>query len=213
MPFGAGPRLCPGRYLALLEMKMAIAMLLGGFAIDRVGTRDGTPAQELFAFAMGPVGLEMKLAPDRRPDPPECCEAQAMPGFAPASHRHAPRRHGGSGARNHVVGPTTAQFDADERLNCLPNSARAIASRVRCRRLPRAPGRSRGGLRTPRAARPCRRRRRMHDTAGRRQGAGNTPSSWRRAARRNFSRNVDGPSVEVDAAECLSGRRFQAMGM
>ena len=63
MPFGAGPRLCPGRYLALLEMKMAIAMLLGGFTIDRVGTRDGAPARELFAFAMGPVGLEMQLAP------------------------------------------------------------------------------------------------------------------------------------------------------
>ncbi|MEO5845292.1 MAG: cytochrome P450 [Caldimonas sp.] len=63
MPFGAGPRLCPGRYLALLEMKMAIAMLLGGFTIDRVGTRDGSPARELFAFAMGPVGLEMRLAP------------------------------------------------------------------------------------------------------------------------------------------------------
>jgi hypothetical protein len=25
-------------------------------------TRDGAPAKELFAFAMGPVGLEMKLA-------------------------------------------------------------------------------------------------------------------------------------------------------
>jgi hypothetical protein len=43
-------------------MKMAIAMLLGGFTIDRVGTRDGGPARELFAFAMGPVGLEMKLS-------------------------------------------------------------------------------------------------------------------------------------------------------
>jgi cytochrome P450 len=62
MPFGAGPRLCPGRYLALLEMKMAIAMLLGGFTIRRVGTRDGAPARERFAFAMGPVGLEMTLA-------------------------------------------------------------------------------------------------------------------------------------------------------
>jgi hypothetical protein len=44
-------------------MKMAIAMLLGGFTIEHVGTRDGSPARELFAFAMGPVGLEMRLAP------------------------------------------------------------------------------------------------------------------------------------------------------
>ena len=65
MPFGAGPRLCPGRYLALLEMKMAVAMLLGAFTIERVGTRDDTPARERFAFAMGPVGLEMKLARGR----------------------------------------------------------------------------------------------------------------------------------------------------
>jgi cytochrome P450 len=62
MPFGAGPRLCPGRYLALLEIKMAVAMLLGNFSIERVGTDDGKPAQEFFAFTMGPVGLRMKLA-------------------------------------------------------------------------------------------------------------------------------------------------------
>jgi len=62
MPFGAGPRLCPGRNLALLEIKMAMAMLLGNFSIDRVGAADGKPARELFAFAMGPVGLRMKLS-------------------------------------------------------------------------------------------------------------------------------------------------------
>jgi len=62
MPFGAGSRLCPGRYLALLEMKMAIAMLLRRFSIDRVGTANGKPTRELFAFAMGPVGLRMKLS-------------------------------------------------------------------------------------------------------------------------------------------------------
>ena len=38
MPFGAGPRLCPGRNLALLEMKMAMAMLLGRFDIESVDT-------------------------------------------------------------------------------------------------------------------------------------------------------------------------------
>jgi cytochrome P450 len=61
MPFGAGSRLCPGRYLALLEMKLAMAMLLRTFKIERVGTQSGQPARELFAFAMGPVGLRMRL--------------------------------------------------------------------------------------------------------------------------------------------------------
>ena len=41
MPFGSGPRMCPGRYLALLEMKMAMAMLLAGFDIEAVDTPDG----------------------------------------------------------------------------------------------------------------------------------------------------------------------------
>lgn len=61
MPFGAGPRMCPGRYLALLEIKMAIAMLLGAFEIDSVGTADGREPQELMAFTMAPLGLRMQL--------------------------------------------------------------------------------------------------------------------------------------------------------
>ncbi|MEO8311664.1 MAG: cytochrome P450 [Caldimonas sp.] len=63
MPFGAGPRLCPGRYLALVEMKMLIAMLLANFELESVGTADGSAAREVFAFAMGPAGLRMRLAP------------------------------------------------------------------------------------------------------------------------------------------------------
>ncbi|WP_290661866.1 hypothetical protein [Aquabacterium sp.] len=46
----------PGHYLALLEMKMAMAMLLSRFDIVSVDTPDGQEAQEL-----EPVGLTMKL--------------------------------------------------------------------------------------------------------------------------------------------------------
>ena len=61
MPFGAGPRICPGRYLALLEMKMAMAALLGNFDIESVETPDGQEAREQLAFTMAPVGLRMRL--------------------------------------------------------------------------------------------------------------------------------------------------------
>jgi cytochrome P450 len=63
MPFGAGPRLCPGRYLAMLEMKMVMAMLLAGFEIEAVTTPDGKEAREHLAFTMAPVGLRLKLRP------------------------------------------------------------------------------------------------------------------------------------------------------
>jgi cytochrome P450 len=62
MPFGAGPRICPGRYLALLEIKMAMAMLLAHFDINEVSTPDGAEAVEQMAFTMMPVGLKMKIS-------------------------------------------------------------------------------------------------------------------------------------------------------
>ena len=61
MPFGAGPRLCPGRYLAMLEMKMVLATLARNFEIE-VRTDDGSPPRERFAFAMSPMGLKMRVA-------------------------------------------------------------------------------------------------------------------------------------------------------
>ena len=63
MPFGAGPRICPGRYLALLEMKLAMATLLSQFDIAGVDTPDGAEARERMAFTMTPVGLRMRLRP------------------------------------------------------------------------------------------------------------------------------------------------------
>ena len=61
MPFGAGPRICPGRYLALLEMKLAIATILRDFDVTAVDTPGGGQAQEVMKFAMAPVGLTMRL--------------------------------------------------------------------------------------------------------------------------------------------------------
>jgi len=61
MPFGAGPRMCPGRYLALLEIKMAIAMLLGAFNIESLTTAAGGQVQELGGPTMAPTALKMRL--------------------------------------------------------------------------------------------------------------------------------------------------------
>lgn len=63
LPFGAGPRTCPGRYLALLEIKIAMAMLLARFEIAAVDTPDGGQAQELMGFVMSPIGLRLRLRP------------------------------------------------------------------------------------------------------------------------------------------------------
>ena len=61
IPFGAGPRTCPGRYLALLEIKIAVAMLLRNFEIASLRTPDGKAPQELMGFVMSPVGLSLLL--------------------------------------------------------------------------------------------------------------------------------------------------------
>ncbi len=61
MPFGGGPRICPGRYLALLEMKVAMATLLGRFDIESLQTADGKEAREHMKLTLTPVGLRMRL--------------------------------------------------------------------------------------------------------------------------------------------------------
>jgi len=66
MPFGGGPRICPGRYLALLEIKMAMAVLLGQFDIESVAVVDGGEPHEQMALTMGPIGLHMKLCERQR---------------------------------------------------------------------------------------------------------------------------------------------------
>ena len=60
-PFGGGPRFCPGRYLAMVEMKMVSAMALRRFnlAIDP----DHLQVDEHFTFTLGPDVLSMQLTP------------------------------------------------------------------------------------------------------------------------------------------------------
>jgi cytochrome P450 len=59
MPFGSGPRICPGRSLALLEMKLLLASLYGAFEVERDG--DTKDVSEQFAFTMSPAGLKVRL--------------------------------------------------------------------------------------------------------------------------------------------------------
>jgi cytochrome P450 len=64
MPFGAGPRFCPGRHLAMLEIKMVLAMLCRNFDLERF---PGTPPpKEVFSFTMMPSDFYVRLRPRQR---------------------------------------------------------------------------------------------------------------------------------------------------
>jgi cytochrome P450 len=57
LAFGAGPRFCPGRNLAFLESKTALAMIARNFEVEL----DGGPVTELFGFTTVPSGLRVRL--------------------------------------------------------------------------------------------------------------------------------------------------------
>ncbi len=59
MPFGSGPRICPGRSLALLEMRVVLATLVRNFDLERVGSADAV--REHYAFTVAPHGLRVRL--------------------------------------------------------------------------------------------------------------------------------------------------------
>ena len=58
MPFGGGPRFCPGRYLALLEAKMVLATTLAAFDLTPIGDE---PVGETMGMTMQPQGLKVLL--------------------------------------------------------------------------------------------------------------------------------------------------------
>jgi cytochrome P450 len=59
MPFGAGPRICPGRNLAQLEVRSVLSMIGRSFELHTVAPEDSVT--ERFGFTMAPAGLRLKL--------------------------------------------------------------------------------------------------------------------------------------------------------
>jgi cytochrome P450 len=56
LAFGDGPRMCPGRNLALVECAMVAAMVCGSFSLAAVGE-----AREVLKFVMQPEGLRLRF--------------------------------------------------------------------------------------------------------------------------------------------------------
>jgi cytochrome P450 len=61
LPFGGGPRFCPGRYLAMCEIRMVMSMLARSFTIHALP--GAPPVEELFTFTMTPSALPLLLRP------------------------------------------------------------------------------------------------------------------------------------------------------
>jgi cytochrome P450 len=60
MPFGSGPRMCPGRSLGLLQVKTLLSMLYKNFDVERVGS-SGDVSELFRGLTMSPAGLRVRL--------------------------------------------------------------------------------------------------------------------------------------------------------
>ena len=59
IPFGGGPRICPGRNLALLQIRTVVAMLCRNFDLEP--DHSSPDVAERLAFTMMPVNLSLRL--------------------------------------------------------------------------------------------------------------------------------------------------------
>lgn len=60
MQFGAGPRVCPGRHLAILEIRMALSMLSRNFSVQLATSPD--KVAEKFSFTMLPDTMPLRFS-------------------------------------------------------------------------------------------------------------------------------------------------------
>ena len=61
LQFGAGPRVCPGRHLATVEMRLVLSMLLAHFEVELAC--DPAQIDEVNAFTMMPSRMPVRLHP------------------------------------------------------------------------------------------------------------------------------------------------------
>lgn len=59
LPFGFGPRMCPGRNLALAELRSVVLMLARNFDLEAVP--QAKPVAEIFSFTLVPQHLRVRL--------------------------------------------------------------------------------------------------------------------------------------------------------
>ncbi len=59
LPFGGGPRFCPGRNFALLQIRIVLAMLCRNFDLTLADPK--RPVEERFAFTMMPTGMVVRI--------------------------------------------------------------------------------------------------------------------------------------------------------
>ena len=80
LPFGAGPRFCPGRNLAMLQIRSVLAMLCRNFDVELA--HPGQPIEEKLAFTMMPVNLAVRIRRRRKAPPDRGRASQSAPRLA-----------------------------------------------------------------------------------------------------------------------------------